>query len=406
MAELVARWRPEVGVVELAGAAPGPAGVAAVEVGRVRYVVDAAAPEVVVRVGIDVDGWLHPQDRRLLAALAGPAADTVDGWTLRPEPAERALPPVPMLVARRLARLTELAEVLAADPLGPAARAVARLDHADAALEAAALLPGLVEVAREGLWEVATDPDAAELLADLDAGRRAEVVPLVTRVVGRTGDPELDVALRDLARQWGVEPPPPDLVEPLPTPVAPAAAAPMAAPAADMRAGAPAMARRAAFAGEALDAAAPPAPPAPVLRVDDEVRVLVPSDAAPTDWVRVARRAGRVLLGAAPVGVARDGRVRVPVPAGVPTEALVVDVVDDPSLPVREEAGRAHADAVTAGRAALAAERRGRTRDASARWAECADGWAAAGDADRAADAARRATAPSRRRPLLHDRLP
>jgi hypothetical protein len=139
-------------------------------------------------------------------------------------------------------------------------------------------------------------------------------------------------------------------------------------------------------------------------RVGDEVRVVPPPGTAADAWVRVAIRADRLLMAAAPLTAARDGVVRLPLDAAVPDDALVVDVVDDPSAPVRDARGEALAEAVAAGRRAVASERQGRLNVAAAAWRRCAEAWRRAGDEERAAAAEARAAEPRLGAPLAHER--
>ncbi|HEV7723378.1 MAG TPA: hypothetical protein VGO60_18960, partial [Iamia sp.] len=95
--------------------------------------------------------------------------------------------------------------------------------------------------------------------------------------------------------------------------------------------------------------------------------------------------------------------VRLPLPAAVPTAALLVDLVADPAAPLRDDHGRAVAEAIGAGRDAVAAERRGRSGEAVAAWARCAAAWDRAGDTARAAAARHRAARPAPPDPLAHE---
>ncbi|HMJ78378.1 MAG TPA: hypothetical protein VK507_20515 [Iamia sp.] len=374
MAELSVRRSAEDGTIDLVGPAPGPAGVVVVETATTRVVVDTAQPDTVVRARIVADPEPDADGRALLAALTGPApADAVT----------------------RLRRLAVRADVVAVDHLAPAARAVATLDLGAAALAATDLLPSLGDTARAALWEVAADPDSPAVLDRAGPARRAAAVALVARVLDRTGDAALDVALRDLRSRWDDRRP--ALTEDAAAggaPPLPAAAAP--APGAAAMAGG-ALARRASAEGA-------PAPSGPTIsRVGDEIRITVPPATGPDTWVRVALRADRVLLGAAPVRVARAGVVRLPLPAAVPTAALLVDLVADPAAPIRDDRGQAVADAVGAGRDAVAAERRSRSGEAAAAWARCATAWDQAGDAARATAARHRASRPAPPDPLAHE---
>jgi hypothetical protein len=373
VAELSVRRSAEDGVIDLVGPPPGPAGVVVVETASTHVAVDIARPDTVVRARTVADPEPDADGRALLAALTGPAdADAV----------------------ARLGRVAVRADVVAVDRLAPATRAVALLDLAAAALDASDLLPSLGATARAALWAVAADPDGPTVLDRAGPGRRAAAAALVARVLDRTGDDALDVALRDLRSRWDGRRPTiaEDVAEgagapPIPAPAAAAAAAALAVGARAQR--------------TAVAAAAPSGPT--IGRVGDEVRIIVPPATAPDTWIRIALRADRVLLGAAPARVARAGVIRLPLPAAVPTAALLVDLAPDPAAPIRDGRGRAVAEAVAAGRDAVAAERRGRSGAAVAAWARCASAWDRAGDTARAGAARDRATRPMPSDPLAHE---
>lgn len=373
----VIRWSPDDGVAELDAGAPGPAGVSTLTVGRVTLLVDTAVPEGYLGVRIEADDDIQAFRALARLGLHVPTGDLDEAWETTVRPSTALLDPtaLPAVV---------LAEILAADDLPDEARTVATAEMALAALDAARIWPGLDEAARRALWEVVSDPATALAVDRLEhRGRIGLLADRIDSLVGRTGDPDLDVALRTLRstdrrnRPGGARP----------------VAATFDAPAgADLAAG-------------ALAEGATEAVGLRVERVGDEVRATPPLGARPTAWVRVARREGRVLIAAAPVTSLLDGVVRLPVPATLPTRDLIVDVVDDPAVAVRSAAAGRVEQAVRAGRDAVTIARRRGWEPARERWGDCADHWDAAGDHLRAEQAAANATKPPVSRPFAHDRL-
>lgn len=392
------RWHPALAVLELSGTAIGPAGTAVLDHGAVRLAFDVGDPGVLTRIDVDLDEEVDLDRDAFLAALVEAGVPTGGG----PEPSAQDVRIDGALATalERLGRLALVDDALRADPLGPVARLVATCEAAALGLAAGPVLATTWNDAAERLWGVVGDPDLDALVAGVDAPTRALLVELLARC-RPTGDPLLDDAVTDLHARWSDAPP-----APLREPAVPAPAAP--APARLEAAGAPAARRRGAAARAEVEALAGLEPLAtPVLaRVGDEARVALPASAAPDDWVRVGHRVGRVLLAAVPVARAVDGVARLPVDGGLADHRLIVDVVADPAAPVRDTRGAAMAEALSAGREAAAAERRGRLDVAREAWSRSAERWHAAGDAARALEAEQAAATPQAQEPLAHELLP
>jgi len=404
-------------VAELDAGTPGPAGVSVLSVGPATLLVDTAVPTSYLGVRIEADDDVAAFRALARLGVHVPPRGLDEAWETPARPSTALLDPtaLPAVV---------LAAILAVDDLHDAARAVASVEMALTAIDAAYLWPGLDEVAQRALWGLVSDPATPSAISRLERrGRIDTLTALLDGVVGRTGDTDLDVALRALRPDdrrdrpgWGDpsrggrpgrrprDPRPDDAGVaggPSPSPAAPAGPVP-AGRGRRTRSG---LAAPAAFDVTAADALVDDGDEPHVERVGDEVRVTPPPGTRPSAWVRVGRRDGRVLLAAAPVSAVVDGVLRLPVPAALRTDELIVDVVDDPAVAVRSETAGLVERAVRAGRHAVAVTRGQGWAPARDEWGECADLWDAAGDHLRAEQAAANATKPPMSRPFAHDRL-
>ena len=381
----VARWDPSAEQLRAVGWRPGPAGVSAVDLADgLRVVVDHASPTTLTELSVDlVRGRIIDAHLDLLHHLLG--ADAVD--RLRRLPGARGhgrpvrLPSsVDDLVDRRHADEHEaFARMVLGADLGDDAvlldtlRPVALLEAAIVAFDIHR--PFALDLTRRGV----------ELLDDVGGPQDSKVAYQLASILRTDADRARPDPIADAASRWAQR-----LARGAASRselVMPAAMAPMAAP----RAAAPAAARLASPA-QATDAGGAPGAQRPVpvggdrrgwAWLDAGNNVVVTAPGSPDGaWARVFRSTDRLLLGLSPLRRGEDGtsKALVVIP---PTEDLTVDLVDDPSTPLRAPAHDEVRRAVLVGREAARLSRLGRD-EADGAWAECAARWAGLGDTQRA----------------------
>ena len=403
----LALWDPIGEQVRVIGWRPGPAGVSSVDLAPgLRASVDHADPTTLTEVTIDADGGRIPDGTlTVLSSLLGvEASEAVRrlptlGLQARPTPIRsrrRSVDDLPAtdLWLPHLVLTADLAEDAARSDLG---RAAALLDGVPAA--AALGLALAHELAARGVELLLAAPFTS-LRPDVHAALHDRLDAVERRTPAAVADLDLHRARRRLDDAGAQQRPAARRARFRPTSAPPAAAA--GAPVAAAKAAAPMEVAYAAIEADAAAADDLVADRGAPLLVDGDHRSwawlerggnvhLQASTSATGAWGRVYRAADRLLLGLAPLRERPDAdglRALVVVPPTGDPDALVVDVVDDPTEPRRAPAHDQLRRAIQTGRRAAQLSRRG-DPEADAAWQECAHHWRGLGDTQRANLAAR-----------------